>query len=202
VTTLDAPDVALDAPDAPEVHGLAPWARRRSRLVQVALVAGSLLVAAAMLAMLSGTDSFPVGLVLAVAIVILGVAGAWYVRRALPRVRLEIGPSGVGYQAGKHRIEAAWSDVAAVDLVIRGSETGPALVLSADRAVSDAGMLGASIGGAIGGAGMAGASVRSTIPLAAFIEGSFRGSPVEQGLRRHIPDLLEGYFARYPGRDR
>ena len=172
-------------------------------MVQLALVGGSVVVAAAILAMLSGTESFPVGVALAITMVVLGLGFAWYVRRAVPRVHLEIGDTGVTYQAGKHRIEAAWEDVAAVDLVIRGSETGPALVLTADRAVSGGGMLGmADLGGAMGGTVVAAPSLKSTIPLSAFIEGPFRGSAVEQDLRRHIPALIDAYLQRYPGRDR
>lgn len=184
------------------VHGLAPWARRRGRLVQLALVGGSLLLAVAFLATLSGTDSFTGGIALAVGIVLVGLGFAWYVRRVMPRVRLEIRDEGVIYDAGRHRIEAAWGDVAAVDLVIRGSETGPALILRADRAVS-IGMLGvADIGSAIGGAGLTSPSLRSTIPLAAFIQGRFAGSAVEEDLRRYIGPLVVQYHVRHPERQR
>lgn len=184
------------------VHGLAPWARRRGRLVQLVLVGGSLVLAAALLAMLSGTDSFSVGIGLAVATVGAGVGFAWYLRRAMPRVHLEIRDEGVIYDAGRHRIEAAWGDVAAVDLVIRGADTGPALILRADRAVSG-GILGvADIGGAIGGTGLTAPSLRSTIPLAAFIDGRFAGSAVEGDLRRYIGPLVVQYHVRHPERSR
>jgi len=195
--------MALNGEEGVAVHGLAPWARRRGRLVQLVLVAGSLVLAAAFVATLSGTSSFLGGIALALATVLLGVGLAWYLQRVVPRVRLEIGDDGVTYDAGTHRIEATWDDVAAIDLVLRGSDTGPALVLRADRAVSGSGMLGvADIGGAIGGSGFGGPSLKSTIPLAAFIQGRLAGSPVEVDLRRHIPELVDAYLARYPDRAR
>lgn len=181
------------------VHHLAPWARRRSRLVQLALVGGSLVLGAAFLATLSGTSSFAAGVLLAIAIVALGAGAALYLRRAVPRVRLEMDAGGVRYDAGRRRIEAAWEDVAAVDLVLRGTDTGPALVLKEDRAVSGSGLLGVGdVGGAVTGAGVAPSSMRSTIPLAAFIEGRFVGSPVETDLRRYVPSLVDGYVLRHP----
>lgn len=183
------------------VHGLAPWARRRSRLVQLTLLGGSVVLAGAFLATLSGTESFPAGVALALATVVMGVVFAAYLHRAVPRVRLEIGEAGVVYEAGRHRIEATWEDVAALDLIIRGSDTGPALVLRADRAVSASGMLGvADLGGAIGGTGISTPSLRSTIPLAGFIQGRLPGSAVEADLRQHIPGLVDAYLARYPDR--
>jgi hypothetical protein len=185
------------------VHAMAPWARRRGRLVQLALVGSSLVLGAAFLATLSGTSSFAGGVVLAVAIVAVGAGAALYLRRTVPRVRLEFDDAGVTYEAGRHRIRAAWDDVAAVDLVLRGTETGPALVLREDRAVSGSGLLGmGDIGGAVAGMGVASASMRSTIPLAAFIEGRFVGSPVEADLRQHIPSLVDGYVLRHPDRVR
>jgi len=184
------------------VHGLAPWARRRGRLVQLALIGGSVVLAIAFLATLSGTDSFAAGVGLAIAMVLVGLGFAWYLRRVMPRVRLEIRDDGVIYDAGRHRIEAAWGDVAAVDLVIRGSDTGPALILRADRAVSS-GLLGvADIGGAIGGTGLTAPSLRSTIPLAAFIQDGFVGSAVEGDLRRYIGPLVVQYHVRHPERQR
>ena len=171
--------------------------------MQLALVGGSLVLAVAFLATLSGTPSFPAGIALAVATLLAGLAFAGYLRRVVPRVRLEIGDAGVVYDAGRHRIEAAWADVAAIDLVLRGSDTGPALVLTADRTVSRSGILGvADIGGAISGSGLGAPSFRSTIPLAAFIEGRLAGSPVEADLRRHIPSLVDAYHVRYPDRAR
>ena len=185
------------------VHRLAAWARRRGRLAQGILVAGSAVMAGALLATLSGTSTFALGVVLALAIVAVGLGFAWVVQRAMPRVRLEIGERAVVYDAMTHRIQAAWDDVVAVDLVLRGSETGPALVLRADRSVGGGGLLGlADLGGIIDGSAIRGPSMRSTIPLAAFIQGPFRGSPVEADLRRHIPELVDAYLARYPDRGR
>ena len=169
--------------------------------MQLTVVVGSLVLAVAFLATMSGSPSFPAGVVLAIATVVLGLGFAWYVRRVVPRVRLEIRDDGVLYDAGRHRIEAVWGDVAAVDLVIRGSDTGPALVLRADRAMSGSGMLGvADIGGAIGGSGLTSPTVRSTIPLRAFIEGRFAGSAVEADLRRYIGPLVDQYHVRHPER--
>jgi hypothetical protein len=185
------------------VHRLAPWARRRGRIVQLVLIGGSLVLAAAFLATLSGTDSFTVGVVLAVATVGVGAGMALYLGRTVPRVRLEIGASGVVYDAGNHRIEASWPDVAAIDLIIRGSDTGPALVLVADRAVGGGGMLHlADVGGAIGGTGLGAPSMRSTIPLAGFLQDGLAGSPVADDLRRFIPMHVDAYLVRYPDRGR
>jgi hypothetical protein len=185
------------------VHGLAPWARRRGRLVQFALIGGSIALAFAFVATLSGPETVVAGVILAIATLVLGLGAAAWLQRLVPRVRLEIGDAGVSYDAGTHRIEAAWEDVAALDLVIRGSDSGPALVLRSDRAVSGRGMLGVGdIGGALGGTGFGAPSLKSTIPLAAFIEGGLAGSAVEADLRRHIPALVDGYLARYPDRRR
>ena len=171
--------------------------------MQLALIGGSLVLAVAFLATFIGTGSFPAGIALAVSIVAVGLGFAWYVRRTVPRVHLEIGPQGVTYDAGGHRIEAAWADVAAIDLVLRGSETGPALVLRGDHAVGGSGMLGvADIGGAIGGTGIAAPSYKSTIPLAAFIPGRLGGSAVEADLRRYIGPLVDQYHVRHPERPR
>lgn len=169
----------------------------------LALAGGSVVLAAAFLATLSGTSSFTVGIVLAVAIVGLGVGAALYLRRTVPQVRLEMDAQGVRYAAGRRRIEASWDDVAAVDLVLRGTDTGPALVLKEDRTVSSGGLLGvADVGGAVTGTGVAGSAMRSTIPLAAFIEGRFVGSAVEADLRRYVPSLVDGYVLRHPERVR
>jgi hypothetical protein len=187
--------------DAARVYGLAPWARRRGRVVQGTLVVGALVIGGAIMAMLSGTESFGIGVALAIVTLAIGFGMAWYIGRVAPRVRLAIGPDGVRYDAGTHAIAAAWSDVAAVDLVIRGSDTGPALVLHGDRAVSGGGMLGAAgIGQAIGGTGLFAPSLKSTIPLNAFLQGGLAGSPIESDLRRYIPELVDGYLARYPDR--
>lgn len=169
--------------------------------MQLVLVSGSLVLAAAFLATLSGTDTFGAGALLALATAALGVGMAAYLGRTVPRVRLEIGASGVVYDAGRHRIEATWPDVAAIDLVIRGSDTGPALILVADRAVSGAGVLSlADVGGAISGTGLGAPSMRSTIPLAAFLQDGLAGSPVADDLRRFIPMLVDAYLVRYPDR--
>lgn len=171
--------------------------------MQLTLVGGSIVLGVAFLATMSGSPSFPAGVVLAVATVAMGLGFAWYVRRIVPRVRLEIRDDGVLYDAGRHRVEAVWGDVAAVDLVIRGSDTGPALVLRTDRAETGSSMLGgADIGGAIGGTGLMSPSIRSTIPLRAFIEGRFADSAVEADLRRYIGPLVDQYHVRHPERTR
>jgi hypothetical protein len=189
--------------DGIAVHALAPWARRRGRLVQAALAGGSLVLAAAFLATLSGTPSFAAGIVLAALTLALGAGSTVYLGRVMRRVRLQVSDAGVVYDTGSHRIEATWEDVAALDLVVRGSDTGPALVLRADGVVSGAGLLGmADIGGAIGGTGLTAPSLKSTIPLVAFIEGRLAGSPLEADLRRYIPELVDGYLSRYPDRAR
>lgn len=183
--------------------GMAPWARRRARWVQAGLVGGSAVLGVAFLAMLGGTASAAFGAVLAAAIVLAGGLAAWWLGRTVAGVSLEVGPDGVRYVSGRTRIEAGWADVAAVDLVLRGTDTGPALVLHEGRSATGAGRL--AMGGLGGsGAGAAGASpsVRSTIPLAAFIEGRFVGGPVEGCLRRHVPQLVDGFVLRHPERVR
>jgi hypothetical protein len=180
------------------VYPMAPWARRRGLLVQAALAVGGVVLGAAIVAMLSGTEGFAVGVGLAIVMAALGFGGAVFVRWMIRRVRLVVDDGGVTYDAGTHRIEARWSDVAAVDLIIRGADTGPALVLSGDRAVSGGGMLAtADIAGAIDGAGIRPPSLRSTIPLNAFIQGPLQGSPLEADLRTHIPAQLDAYLARH-----
>jgi hypothetical protein len=182
---------------------MAPWALRRGLLVQVALTVGGVVLGGAIAAMLSGTDGFGVGVGLAVVLGALGVGGALFVRWMIRRVRLVVDADGVTYDAGTHRIQARWSDVVAVDLIIRGADTGPALVLSGDRAVSGSGMLAAAdVAGAIEGAGLRPPSLRSTIPLNAFIEGRLPDSPLEADLREHIPELVDAYLERYGDRGR
>lgn len=191
---IDAPPTTPDA-----VHLMAPWGRRRSRWVSLGLAAGSVVLAAALAAMLWSTPSAGIGFLLAVALLVLGLGVAWWVGRTARDVRLEMGDWGVRYRAPMVRIEARWEDVVAVDQVLRGSETGPALVLAGDRATGDRGLLGViGIAGAIDGSGVTRSSMGSTIPLAAFIEGRFVGSPVERDLRRHVPALVDGYVLRYP----
>lgn len=187
-------------PTTPDtVHLMAPWGRRRGRLVGAGLAIGSLVLAAAFVAMLWSTPSAAFGFVLAAAMLVLGLGLAWWIGRTSMNVRLEMGDWGVRYQAPLVRIEARWEDVVAVDQVLRGSETGPALVLAGDRATGDRGLLGViGIAGALDGSGVARSSVGSTIPLAAFIEGRFVGSPVERDLRRYVPALVDGYVLRYP----
>lgn len=185
------------------VHGMAPWARKRARWVGVALLLGAFVVGGAMVAMLLGTSSAWLGVVLAVAVVALGAATAWWLRRTVASLRLELGPDGVRYVSGRTRIEAAWDDVAAVDLVMRGTDTGPAIVLKEDRAVAASGRLGmGDPTPAVTGTGVAQPSMRSTIPLAAFVEGRFVGSDVERDLRRFVPGLVDGFVLRHPERVR
>lgn len=182
------------------VYGLAPWAMRRGRLVQLALVGGGIAVAAAILGVLNGTEGFGFGIVLAATTLGLSVVVTWYLRRMKARVRLVVGAEGVEYDAGTHRIAAGWEDVVAVDLVIRGADTGPALVLRGDHAVSGGRMLGvADIGEAIQGTGLLAPSLKSTIPLSWFIQGKLAGSPLGADLRGHIPELVDAYLARHGG---
>jgi hypothetical protein len=185
------------------VYAMAPWARRRASLVQAVLAVGGIVLGAAIAAMLSGTEGFGVGVGLAVVVGVMGIGGAVFVRWMIRRVRLVVDDDGVTYDAGTHRIAARWSDVVAVDLIIRGADTGPALVLDGDRAVSGGGMLAtADLAGAIEGAGLRPPSLRSTIPLNAFIQGSLPGSPLEADLRAHIPTQLDAYLARHGDRGR
>jgi len=182
------------------VYGLAPRARRRGRLVQLALVGGGIGLAAATLAYLNGTEGFGYGVVLAITILGLGLGVAWYVRRMTQRVRLTVGNAGVEYDAGTHRIVAVWEDVVAVDDVILGADTGPALVLRGDHAVSGGPMLGiAAVGQAIEATGSSAPSFKATIPLSGFIQGKLAGSPLEADLRDHVPELVDTYLARQGG---
>jgi hypothetical protein len=182
---------------------MAPWARKRARWVGLALLGGAVVVGGAILAMLAGTASAPLGVALALVTVALGTAAAWWLRRTVDTLRLELGPDGVKYASGRTRIVAAWDDVAAVDLVLRGTDTGPAIVLKEDRAVATRGRL--AMGDptpAVTGTGVAQPSMRSTIPLAAFVEGRFVGSAVEKELRRFVPALVDGFVLRHPERVR
>jgi hypothetical protein len=167
------------------------------------LLGGAVVVGGAILAMLAGTASAPLGVALALLTVALGTAAAWWLRRTVETLRLQLGPDGVTYVSGRTRIEAAWDDVAAVDLVMRGTDTGPAIVLREDRAVATRGRL--AMGDptpAVTGTGVAQPSMRSTIPLAAFVEGRFVGSAVERDLRRFVPSLVDGFVLRHPERVR
>lgn len=185
------------------VHGMAPWARKRARWVGLGLVAGAIIVGGAILAMLAGTSSAWLGVILALGIVALGAGTAWWLRRTVATLRLELGPDGLRYASGRTRIEAAWDDVAAVDLVMRGTDTGPAIVLKEDRAVAAAGRLAmGDLTPAVTGTSVAQPSMRSTIPLAAFVEGRFVGSEVERDLRRFVPTLVDGFVLRHPERVR
>lgn len=178
---------------------MAPWGLRRSRFVSIGMAGGGVILGAALLAMLISTPSAPFGVVLALLTLLLGIGGGIWVRRQAARVRLTLGDWGVRYEAPMVRIEAAWEDVAAVDQVLRGTETGPALVLTGDRMTSGRGLVGlVQLGGALEGTSVAGPSYRSTIPLAAFIEGRFVGSAVERDLRRWVPQLVDGFVLRHP----
>ena len=113
------------------------------------------------------------------------------------QVRLTLGTAGVDYHAGTHRIVAAWDDVVAVDDVLLGADTGPALVLRGDHSVSGGPMLGlAALGRMIEGTGLSEPSFKATIPLSGFIQGKLAGSPLEADLRGHIPKLMDAYLAR------
>ena len=185
------------------VHGMAPWARKRARWVGLGLLLGAAVVGGAILAMLAGTTSAWLGVILALGIVALGAGTAWWLRRTVATLRLELGPDGVRYTSGRTRIEASWDDVAAVDLVMRGTDTGPAIVLKEDRAVAAGGRLAmGDLTPAVTGTGVAQPSMRSTIPLAAFVEGRFVGSDVERDLRRFVPALVDGFVLRHPERVR
>lgn len=181
-------------------YGLAPRAMRRGRMVQLALVGGSIGLAAVTLAYLDGSEGFGYGVVLAMTTLGLGLGVAWFVRRMSARVRLIVGTEGVGYEAGTHAIVAAWEDVVAIDHVTRGADTGPALVLRGDHAVGGGWMLRiADIGEAIEGIGSSAPSYKETIPLSGFIHGTLAESPLCADLRGHIPELLDAYLARHGG---
>jgi hypothetical protein len=191
---------SADPPPGEVVFGLAPWARRRLRLVQATLTGGAVALSLAFVALFRGAETEAIGYGLAVFFTAVGLGVSIVLDVLAGRVHLVLGPDGVRYDAGTHRLEAAWSDVVAIDLVLRGADTGPALVLQEDRAVRGRGMLRfADLGNAVQGVGLAAPSLGSTIPLGAFVQGDLAGSPLGEGLRRHVPDLLAAWRERHGG---
>ena len=182
------------------IYALAPWAVRRGRLVQLALVGGGFALASVILATLNGTGAFSYGILFAIVTLGTCMALAWYVRRLRLRMRLIVGTEGIEYDAGMYQIVAAWEDIVALDHVIRGSDTGPALVLRGDRAVGGDWVLRfADMGEAVERLGSSAPSRREMVPLNGFVQGVLAGSPLCAELRRHIPDIVDAFLARHGG---
>jgi hypothetical protein len=114
---------------------------------------------------------------------------------ATDRHVLTIGPTEVGYAERHHALASSWQNVASIEERHFWHDRGPVLVLHDDSLVEgDPGALGSLFGTAT----YARPEGRR-IPLAPFADRPFRGSWLEEELRRHIPDLVDDYLERHPG---